>query len=272
MNNLKNAVLALLSFVLLMLPLAGKAAASGTELTPSIQAAFDLTAAVADSSSRSRLKSQYSELSALSAQYNSREEQIRKLHESNAQALLTVKEKIKNIDQANVTRLTAAVASTKARYQPLFDQYSALNTRISLIRRLGDKSLNSVLRTQSDAMKILVQMARQDIRDKEAQLKAAKDARTKKIAAVRKTLAGIESPQTSIKSQKSVVSSLNKRLSADWSSFKSAIRKKNPSLTGLSLSSLLSGHQQIAASKQKIIELEQKVAGVITAASKQVTS
>ncbi|KWX88941.1 hypothetical protein AMQ83_03640 [Paenibacillus riograndensis] len=134
MTTLKTSVLTLLSLLLLTLPLAGKAAASGTELTPSIQAAFDLTAAVADSSSRSKLNSQYSELSALSAQYNSREEQIRKLHESNAQSLLTVKEKIKNIDQDTVTRLTAAVASTKARYQPLYDQYRALTTPISRLR------------------------------------------------------------------------------------------------------------------------------------------
>ncbi|OKP76766.1 hypothetical protein A3842_17270 [Paenibacillus sp. P3E] len=272
MNTLKHAVLALLSLLLLSLPLAGLTAASGTELTPSIQAAFDLTAAVADSSSRSKLKSQYSELSALSAQYDSREEQIRKLHEDNAQSLIAVKEQIKNIDQATVTRLSAVVVSTKGRYQPLFDQYSALNTRISLLRGLKDKSLNSILRAQSDAMKILVQMARQDIRDQEAQLKAAKDIRTKKIAAVRKTLAGIESPQTSIKTQKSVAVSLNKRLTADWSDFKSAIRKKNPALTGGSLTSLLSGHRQIAASKQKIIELEQKVAAVIAAASRQITS
>ncbi|MEC0172214.1 hypothetical protein [Paenibacillus graminis] len=271
MTNLKTFFLTLLSVLLLTLPLAGKAAASGTELTPSIQAAFDLTAAVADSSSRSKLNSLYSELSALSAQYNSREEQIRKLHESNAQSLLTVKEKIKNIDQATVTRLTAVVASTKARYQPLFDQYSALNKRISLLRGMRDKPLNSVLRAQSDAMRILVQMARQDIRDQEARLKAAKEDRAKKIAAARKTLAGTDSPQTSIKSQKSVISSLNKRLSADWSDFKSAIRKQNPSLTSLSLNSLLSGHRQIAASKQKIIELEQKIAGVIAEASKQIT-
>ncbi|MBW4085391.1 hypothetical protein [Paenibacillus sp. S150] len=272
MINPKNALTALLTLLLLSLPPAAPAAASATVLTPSIQAAFDLTAAVADSSSRGRLKSQYSELSALSAQYDSREAQIRRLHDSNAQSLLAVKEKIKSIDQANVTRLTAAAAGTKSRYQPLFDQYSALNKRISLVKGLGDKSLNSILRAQADAMKILVQTARQDIRAKEAQLKAAKDARAKKTAAVRKTLAGIEGPQISIKSQKSVVSSLNKRLAADWSDFKAATRKKNPSLAGRSLTSLLSGYRQIAVSKQRIIELEHKVSGVISTASKQITS
>ncbi|MHA6532197.1 hypothetical protein [Paenibacillus sp. BAC0078] len=272
MNILKTAALTLLS-LLFILPLSAvPAGASGTELTPSIQAAFELTAAVADSSARANLKSQYSDLAALSAQYDSREEQLRKLHDSNAQSLLVVKEQIKTIDQATVTKLTAVVASTKSRYQPLFDQYSALNNRISLLKGMKDKTLNSVLRTQADAMKILVQLARQDIRDKEAQLKAARDARTKKMAAVRKTLAGIESPQAAIKSQKSVVSALNKRLSADWSGFKTAIRKKNPVLAGPSLSALVSGHRQIAASKQKLIELEQKVAGIIAASAKQIAA
>jgi hypothetical protein len=118
-------------------------------------------------------------------------------------------------------------------------------------------------------MKIVVQMARQDIRDKETLLKAAKDTRTQKIAAARKTLAGIESPQISIKSQKSAASALNKRLTADWSDFKAATRKQNSALTGQSLSSMVSGYRQIAANKLKIIELEQKIAGIIAATLKQ---
>lgn len=271
MNRLKTAALTLLSLLILLFS-AVPAGASGTELTPTIQAAFDLTAAAADSSARASLKSQYSDLSALSTQYDSREDQLRRLHDSNTQSLIVVKEQLKTIDQANVTKLTAAVASTKSRYQPLFDQYSGLNQRISLLKGMKNTTLNSVLRSQADAMKILVQLARQDIRDKEAQLKAAKDARTKKIAAVRKTLAGIESPQAAIQSQKSVVSALNKRLSADWSSFKAAVRKQNPVLAGTSLSGLVSGHRQIAASKLKIIELEQRIAGIITAASRQITA
>lgn len=92
------------------------------------------------------------------------------------------------------------------------------------------------------------------------------------MAAARKTLAGIESPQASIKSQKSVAASLNKRISADFSDFKSAIRKQNQALTAQSLSSLVSGYRQMAASKLKIIELEQKIAGVIADAAKQIAA
>jgi hypothetical protein len=270
MNNLyKPGTLMLLALLIALTALSGSASASATAITSSVQAAFDLTAAASDSASRARLKSQYSDLTILSAEYDSRELRIRALHDQNAQALIVVREAIKNIDQASVTRLTATVTSTKERYQPLFDQYSALNKRIALLKGLKDKTLNSVLSAQSDAMKILVQMARQDIRDKEALLKAAKDTRTQKIAAARKTLAGIESPQISIKSQKSAASALNKRLTADWSDFKAATRKQNSALTGQSLSSMVSGYRQIAASKLKIIELEQKIAGIIAATLKQ---
>ncbi|KAI7261343.1 hypothetical protein KC345_g9770 [Hortaea werneckii] len=252
--------------------MAGSASASATVLTASVQASFDLTAATADSTARARLKSQYSDLSILSADYDKREVQIRTLHDQNAQALITVREAIKNIDQASVNRLTSAVNSAKAHYQPLFDQYSALNKRISLLKGLKDKTLNSVLKAQSEAMKLLVGLARQEIRDKEALLKSAKDTRTQRIAAARKTLAGIESQQISIKSQKSAASALNKRLTADWSDFKSAIRKQNSALAGQSLSSMVSGYRQIAASKQKIIGHEQNISGIIAAARKQTGS
>ncbi|WP_342563927.1 hypothetical protein NST84_01575 [Paenibacillus sp. FSL R7-0345] len=268
-------MLTFLAVMVLMIPLlssAGTAAAAAVALTPSIQAAFDLTAATAGAQDRTRLKSQYSELSVLTAQYDSREEQIRVLHEGNAQTLITVRKRITEIDQAAVAKLAASVTSTKERYQPLFDQYSALNSRITLVKGLKDKTLNAVLKTQAEALKITVQIARQDIRDKEAKLKAAKEVRTKKITAARNTLSGIESPQTSIKSQKSAATALNKRITADFSSFKTAIRKQNPALAGQSLTSLVSGYKQIAVSKQKIIELEQKVAAVIAATSKQIGS
>lgn len=272
MNKLMKTFLAVLMLMVSLFTSAGGASAAAAVLTPSIQAAFELTAAAADSSAGTKLKSQYAELSAQTALYDSREEQIRILHERNAQALIVVRNQIKEIDQAAVTKLTSAVNSAKQRYQPLFDEYSALNSRITLLKGFKDKTLNSVLRTQADAMKIAVQLARQDIRDKEALLKAAKEARTRKIAAARTTLSGIESPQTTIKSQKSVASALNKRITADFGDFKSAIRKQNPALAGQSLTSLLSGYKQIAASKQKIIELEQKVAAVIAATARQIAA
>ncbi|WP_405106346.1 hypothetical protein MHH28_24420 [Paenibacillus sp. FSL K6-1217] len=264
-------LLSLLVALALSFP-AGRASAAVTVITPSVQASFDLTAATADSTARARMKSQFTELALLSAQYDSREVQIRTLHDQNAEALDAVRESIKNIDLASITRLSTAVSSAKQRYQPLFDQYSALNKRISLLRGLKDKTLNSVLKAQSEAMKLLVQIARQEIRDKEAQLKVAKDTRTRRMAAARKTLSGIDRPHSLIKSQKSAVSALNKRLTADWSDFKAAIRKQNPALAGQALSSMVSGYKQIAAGKLKILEYEQTVAGVISATLKQTRS
>jgi hypothetical protein len=246
-------------------------AASATELTPSIQAAFDLTAATADKPTRVKLTSLYNDLSTLKQQYDQREEQIRNLHYNNEQSLVKVRQQIKGIDLEAVTRLEASVKSCKQRYQPLFNQYSALNKRISIAKTLKDKNLNTVLRAQSNAMKILVQLARQEISNKQNQLNAAKKIRTQKTAQARKTLSGIESPQITIKSNKRAISSLNKRVSADWTDFKAAIRKQNLTLTTHSLVSLVSGYRQIATYKQKIIELEQKISLVIANTKKQIS-
>lgn len=257
MNKLKVVTLLLLSLLLLPLSSTQVFATTTTELTPSIKAAFDLTAATADGATRVKLNNLYADLSTLKLEFDNREEKIRTLHYNNEQALIVVRKQIKEIDLEAVNRLQATVDSTKKRYQPLFDQYSALNKRISIAKGLKDKTLNTVLKAQGDAMKVVVQIAREEIRDKQALLKVAKETRTKKIAEARKTLSGIESPQTAIKSNKSTVTSLNKRLLRTGVILK-AINKKNPLLTTQSISSLVSGYRQIAINKQKIIELEQK--------------
>lgn len=271
MKILKSIPLLLLTVLLLLGTPTGAFAASTTELTPSVQAAFDLTVATAEGSARVKLNSLYNDLSTLKLQYDQREEQIRILHYNNEQALIVVRQQIKSIDLEAVTRLEASVKSYKQRYQPLFDQYSALNKRISIAKNLKDKTLNTVMRAQGDAMKVLVQLARQEISNKQNQLNAAKKTRTQKMAEARKTLSGIESPQITIKSNKSVITSLNKRVSADWTDFKAAIRKQNLTLTTQSLSSLVSGYRQIATHKQKIIELEQKISTIISNTKRQIS-
>jgi len=252
-----------LTLVITTLAPAHAFAASIVQLTPSIKASFDETAGTADSSTKSKLANLYSELAMLQTQLDSREERIRVLHYKNEQMLTVIRQQIREIDTNVVSSLEAQTKSSQERYQPLFDQYSSLTRRISIAKNLKDKNLNAVLKAQGDAMKVLVQLARQDIRDKQAKSKAAKETRSLKIAAARKTLSNIESSQTGIKSEKSVVTALNKRLSADWTSFKSSIRKQNPVTASQSLSSLISIFRQIAASEQKIEELEQRVSSVI---------
>ncbi|MFF2019617.1 hypothetical protein [Paenibacillus sp. NPDC058177] len=270
--NLKAIITLVVSLLLLPLLPATAFGAPAIEFTPSVKTAFDLTTAKAEGSARTKMNSLYSELSVLKLQDDNRESHIRSLHYNNEQSLAAIRQQIKEIDLTTVSRLEGEAAKLKQRYQPLFDQYSALNNRIALAKKLKDKDLNAVLKTQADVMKIAVQIARQDIRTKETQLRAAKDARTKKTAAVRKTLSGIDNPQLTIKAQKSVVSALNKRLTADWSDFKAAIRKQNASLTSQSLSSMASQYRQLADAKQKIIESEQKVAAVIATAKTQLAS
>jgi len=272
LSKLKRFTVLLISFVIAAQLSTHAFAASFVQFTPSIKTSFDETVGHTDASTRSRLTNLYAELGILQTQRDNRQERIRVLHYKNEQMLIVIRQQIKEIDAGVVSPLEAQTKSTKERYRPLFEQYSSLTHRISIAKNLKDKNLNAVLKAQGDAMKILVQLARQDIRDKEARLKVAKETRSLKIAAARKTLNSIQSHQTGIKSEKAVITALNKRISADWTSFKSAIRKQNTSTTSQSLSSLVSIFRQIAGSEQKIEELEQRVAGVIERTRVQISS
>lgn len=161
MNALKSFPLLLLVILLSLSTSTEAFAAATTELTPSIQAAFDLTAATADGPTRIKMTNLYNDLSTLKMQYNNREEQIRTLHYNNEQTLIAVRKQIKEIDLETVAQLEATVKSCKQHYQPLFDQYNALNKRIKIAKGLKNKTLNTVLQAQGDAMKILYSVGTQ---------------------------------------------------------------------------------------------------------------
>ncbi|WP_379128278.1 hypothetical protein [Paenibacillus sp. sgz500958] len=262
----------MLTLIMVTLLPAQSLAASVIQLTPAIKASFDETAATAEPSMKGKLKDLYAELAMLQTQYDHREEMIRTLHADNEQALTIIRRDIREIDKAKVEQLEAQTKSFKDRQQPLFDQYSSLNRRISIAKGLKDKTLNKVLQSQADAMKIMVQLAREDIRSKDTVLKAAKEVRSKKISSARQTLAAIESSQNAIKTEKSVASALNTRLSAEWTGFKSSIRKPNANVAAQSLTSMISILRQIATSKQRIVSLEQKVTSVIEKTRSQMGS
>lgn len=238
-------------------------AASIVVVTPAIRSAFDETAASAAKDQAARLKTLFGELAVLEAEYESREKTIRDWSTRNAKALAEVNTLIKEIDTAEVARLESRTKALKAKCKPLFDQYTELNKRIATAKKLKSKTVLAVLQVQGDGMKTMVQLARAEIRREEDALKAAKDARSRKVKAARAKLAAIDGHKADLKAAKSSASASGKRLSADWSSFKSAVRKQNPELTRQSLAAVTGGLRQTAVYKQKIIVLEQRISAVI---------
>jgi len=243
------------------------ASAATVELTATVKASFDKTVAEADSATKTKLSSLYAELDALLKADKEAEAKIKALHYRNEETLIALRKQIREIDAAKLSKLDEQVKQTKARYQPLFDAYSALNKQISMAKSLKNKTLNVLLKTQADGMKLSVQFAREDIRAKEAAHKAAKTAASNKMKAARDYLAAIDPIGVQIKAQRSAAGLPRGSLSPAWSNFKYAIKNKEAKSAQGALATLVSLAKQIVAQQEKIYALETKI-GEIAAKTK----
>lgn len=248
----------------------GPASAAAIELSAPIKGAFDKAVAAADSKSATKLNSLYKELGTLLEQDRNTEAKIKALHYRNEEALLALRKQIRLIDADMLGKLAAQVQQTKDRYKPLFALYTSVNKQISLARPLKNKTLNSLLRAQADGIKLSVQFARQDIKNKENSLKAAKAATSLKIKAARDMLAAIDPLKVQIKAQRSAASLPRKSLSPVWTNFKYAIKKSDARSTLDSLASLVMLSRQIMDQQLKIDALEIKISGIITRTKAQI--
>ncbi|TVY01385.1 hypothetical protein [Cohnella terricola] len=262
-------LLALLIPFVLVLP-RGVSAAATIELTSSVKVPFDKTVAAADKTTAEKLNSLYGELAALLKEDNDTEAKIKALHYKNEEIAIALRKQIREIDAAQLAKLATQVQQAKARYKPLLDSYSALNKQISAAKTLKNKTLNSTLRTQADLMKPLVQLAREEIKTKEAAHKSAKTAAAKKIKAARDSLAAVDPLKVQIKAQRNAVGSVRDSRSPVWSNFKSAGKKSDIQGTQSSLTSLVSLSRQIATQQQKIYALEVKIADILSRTQSQI--
>jgi len=251
---------ALLVFAFVASPPAASAAT--VELTASVKASFDKTVAAADTGSKTKLTGLYDNLGSLLKTDKDMEAKIKALYYRNEETLLLLRKAIREIDAAKLAQLEQQVKQAKERHQPLFDAYTALNKRISAAKSLKNKTLTSLLQTQADAMKLVVQFAREEIRTKDAAHKAAKSAASKKIKSARDSLAAVDTIKVQIKAQKSAASQARKNLSPSWANFKYAMKNKDPKGTLNALSALVSTTKQIVALQEKIYALETKITEV----------
>ena len=254
-----------LFFVALIVALPAGVSAAAIELTSSLKASLDKTAASADAKKGARLRELYAELGTQLKADKDAAAKVKALQYRNEEAAILVRKQIREIDAAKVSRSAADVQQAKTRYKPLFDGYTALNKQLSLAKSLKSKTLSSALSLQAQVMKLSVQAAREDIKKKEAAHKAAKTAASGKIKAARDSLAAIDSLKVQIRAQRSSLSATRNGLSPVWSNFKYALKKNDAGSAGNALASLVASFKSIVAQQSKIYALETKISDTISA-------
>lgn len=252
--NLNKSMAAIVLAAVLAAAVPSSVLGSTAQLTDSLKLSVEKAAALADTPLKSRIISSFSELSSLLAQESALDGTIKNVHYGNEEAVIAVRKQITVIDADKVAQLETKLQMTKDKYKPMFVLYSSVS---------GTKAATAEIR-------LAVQLAREDIKLKEKQLKAAKDEKAKKIKDIRVILSGIDSVKVQIKSAKSAADIPQKRYSAEWSDFKQLLKKKDAKRTADSLSALVSLTRQVIDQKKGIHTLETKISGIIAKAKAQI--
>src|SRR5690606_32864088 len=122
---------------------------------------------------------------------------------------------------------------------------------------------------QPSSMKTAVQLARQDIRMKEATLKSAKDATSKQIKAIRSIVDDIKPVEIRIKATKAAIQTQKKQADSSWTTFKSAVKTKHATKTLQSLNLHITRIQKMIAHKENMYKQELEISTILTKASNQ---
>ncbi|MFC4100174.1 hypothetical protein [Paenibacillus xanthanilyticus] len=260
----------LFASILMLLTLAAPLAVSALSLTESAKTALDKTAAEADTATRDKLQTGWSELVSLEHRQEQQDERIDALHYRNTNALAAVRKSIREIGQSRIAKLEQETSAKKKQYEPLFASYSAVGQQLALARQLGSKTAASLLKTQQDAMKPAVHLARLDIRAKQEALTAAKSQASKQMKQAREVLEDIDPLNTRIQAYKSAMRTPKKHLSTAWSNFTAAARKKNAAGTLAGLTATLQLSRQILEQKAQVAACEERIYAVILRAKTQI--
>lgn len=260
-----------LIFILLMGTAWGgrPAMAAAIEFTDSLNAQVNKAADQAGGTKGTKLLKQYADFSKLQKDLAALDSKTSTLRYDNEARLTAARKKLKEIDKSVITKLDEQVKTAKTKYQPLFDSYSSVSKQATAAKKLKDKALYSLLKTQADGLKVASTLARQDIRNKKSALQAAKKEKTRKSEEIRKILDEVDPHKTKIKSEKSAISSSNKLISTEWSNFKAAVKKGDADRSSDTLARLLTLSAQVQKNKQSIFNLEEKIAASILKAEKK---
>lgn len=271
MHSARQLMFLLIALLLLLLPPVTAAAAS-FEFTVTAKTAFDKMLTASDKATASKLTKQFADLQALQKQDTEWDTKINNLHYRNDEAILLTRARIKEIDAAKLAKLDAEVKKAKDKYQPLFDLYDSLNQQLKVAKSFKNKTLVSLLQPQVETTKAVVQLAKQDIRNKEAALKSAKTAATASMKKIKEILATIDSVKVKIKAAKSTVSSTNKQFKTEGTILNQVVRKGDTTAALSSFTRLIAFMRQIIEQKQKTYSCEQQISAIIAKADTQMAA
>lgn len=247
----------------------GASAAASLEITTTIQTSLDKTIAGATQTQAGRIHLLYDDFLTLQKQEQDWDTKITALHSRNKDTLAALSKQAKEIDAAKLAQLEEEVTRTRARYQPLLSQYTALNKQIEAARSLNSKGLSTLLKFQASALKIPVQLARMDISTKVKASQAAKDQASKAIKKIRSSLSEIDPINVQIKAKQGAIQTTQNSVSPIWSAFKQAAKTQDTSGVQSSLTSLVSLARQKINEKENIFKLETKISSTLTAIENQ---
>ncbi|QHW31655.1 hypothetical protein GZH47_12915 [Paenibacillus rhizovicinus] len=267
LNPFSSMLLALLAFVMLV---PGTAFAASVSLSQTAQTALAKHIAAAPAVTKDKLNAQSSSLQAYQRQETSLDDQYKVLHSNNDIALDAVNKRIKLIDAAKLSRMTNELNALRGRYQPLFDQYTAINKQVAAARALKLKELASLLSRQAEMIKPAVQLARADIRIRQETLSDAKAATAKKIKTFKTSLAAIDPIHAQTKIALASVSGTKKSIPDVVKTLNACVKSGSFEGTLQSLSTLVSLSRSIVEQKTRVIGHENQITGIIKQVGAQV--
>jgi hypothetical protein len=233
------------------------------ELTATAKTQFNQMISSNNSATATTMNSRYANVLMLQRQDQEWDKKIKDLHYTNEETLILLKKQIQLINSSKINTLQTQVTQARDRYNPLFSVYESLNRQKSAAKKLKNKDFYNILLSQSETMKIAVQLARADIRSKESLLTTAKS----NTAAIKRDLRGmlddIAPLKVQIKVAKNDASISQKRFTAETSILKQYIKSGSVNPTLKSLEGLVTHVQKIIEHKQKVMFLEQEISEII---------
>ncbi|MGG4142348.1 hypothetical protein ABEW34_04380 [Paenibacillus algorifonticola] len=263
--HLFTALIALSLF--LTLPSLSTAATSLLPFSPTVQTAYDKLTTGADSASASQLKKQYDSLLSAQQQEDAWEGKITAIHYRNEEALVAIRQRIKQLNEEKLAKLAADVKQTKEHYQPLFELYASLRKQQEAAKLLQSKELNAVMKAQLEQTKQAVQLAKLDIKNKTEAFSKLKAATVLKAKQTRAVLETASSQRIKIRSAKSSISSSRKLITAEGKLLTQAVKKGDAAAASRSFAKLLTLQHSILDKKQAIYSSEEQITAIITKAN-----
>jgi hypothetical protein len=242
------------------------------ELSATAKRNLDATATQAGGAAAARIHSLYTQFLSSEKEEKELDQRIKTLHDANSKSETELLFTIRQLDASKLQQLEFQVQQVKQKHQPLFDRYTALNKQLATAKSLKNSTLTFLLNLQAQAMKVLVQAARHEVRVKEDALRSAKTTANQKIKKHREALDAMKPLDNKIKLLKQSIASNNKQMTPTWSNLNAQLKKRDSTEVEIALTTLLHLSKQTVVHKREIVQLEQQIASIIRDVEKRTNS